>query len=1699
MQAIEELELRLAFADSAEKLTRQLDMFLCPLLLELASSDLAIRNKVLSVLAHINKRSSGNQEVIFPTHELCKLFVEKATSASNLMVSNFALVYIEMGFGRVQDRLVKRECLELLLTGYHLRSANQQQIIFHLFLASIDCFITGRLDSEVLSLIDKLADEFLVLFGSLMDVMLYNASSPPINTPFLTHNGKVTQLSALKLPILKFIIEHYPSQQNPHAATVKLTAMSFLMFTVASCDPFNDVNDFGDDAIKKRGRPSLDEPFIVTKMYSLYLSKQHPINFSCKYKLLNLLAKSALGVNILPFCVQVVFDALSIEGAGVAQNKVRLAGMGLMQWIIRICTEQTLQQISKVFIESLINYISNTGTVAAQSVNDLSLREFAYGALAALLKRNRSLIFAHFDVISLLFRNVYSEVSAQESISTIADILGGSDELDEMQLQQIRDMVLVNVSSESHSCRFAAVTFALKLMKKSSAFFTFVLLLASADVKLEIKESCQSGLGFIADFIVNFQELAGIVSEHMHMISTPSVWSNVVRYLRNLLLITCDASYLQTGSISHVTNSVALDFSDDAKLAALNSTMRNSLKIWFRGNDIVTYLRILEHVLNAKSLADSAAEAISLVAYRDVIIFSDSHHGLEKVEWLVQFLKSQRTDSRETVAHSIGIILSNHPEAGIEFIQRAIDNDDLVITVGYIIGRLYYRNGTVVPEYLFKSAIEKGNLSTLSEIGRYFPIVDSAVIDKLIERIKTEREHKSTEIAISTLSHLCIPDARHSKKVIDFFLELASSKSKQFDAQLTIGEGLSCVVAGWKSSAAKLYLDLYGNDGKLITMESEERVCFAETLDLILNTYLINNQKSPADRRSVCIWLLSLVKFCPDSQEITSRLGKIQKAFSAMLGDKEEFIQEIASKGISTVYSLGDDSIKDDLVKSLVGSFSDEASVKMHNITGETELFEADTLGKTPDGGSVTTYKELCALASDLNKPDLVYKFMSLASHNLLWNSRQGAAYGFTEIIAKANEEMKPHLPNLIPKLYRYSFDPQVKVAESMKNIWNSLVKDTRKTIDEYFSLIMEDLLKNIIHRQWRTRESACNALADLVSTRDMSQTLPYLEKVWQMTFRALDDIKESVRKSGFNLCRTLTNMTIKYCEPVSGSKSQASKILEIVVPYMLKNGLTASAEDVQNFALATILQICKKTGSLVAPFVADIIDVLLEGMSSLEPQVMNYISFHVDKYDITQEQLDSTRLSAAKMSPVMEAIEICAGHLNEVSFDLLQPKLVNLIRKGVGLPTKGGTARFVVIACIKVPYTMSSKSQNCDAILRAMSGAILDKSPALRVAFASAVGYIIKYCTSETQRKFFAHLRAIYIEKDYPDQHEAVALTLNEISKHSTDVFQSFSTSILPLVYFGSFDPNELVKGRFKEVWDKNTGTLQNFLIMYESELTDLVIANVKSQSWPAKIQSAEVLRSMGLTLKNCSPVVDAFLESISGRIWTGKEHLLQALVSVESLNDVDLLKIKDMLLRECQKNNKIYKRYAIDAVGVLLQKYERVDCFEELFAIISPILEGKPVSKNQEDMDTDEDLADKPVLNLLTASTLKTLGAAWRLKHTKRIEWLLEFMLKSANDVTTAWNVKTGAIESLDLLGKQLKSDGSLIRDQTFQEIVTTFLSVCADGRYGIVREKAADSMKTWADLKPQLKSWTRSKIADAISKETAPNIKTCLEKCI
>jgi len=131
--------------------------------------------------------------------------------------------------------------------------------------------------------------------------------------------------------------------------------------------------------------------------------------------------------------------------------------------------------------------------------------------------------------------------------------------------------------------------------------------------------------------------------------------------------------------------------------------------------------------------------------------------------------------------------------------------------------------------------------------------------------------------------------------------------------------------------------------------------------------------------------------------------------------------------------------------------------------------------------GNITTYKELCALASDLNKPDMIYQFMQLANHNAAWTSKLGAAFGLKSLSNDSKAKMEPYLGKIIPRLYRYKYDPTPKIQNSMISIWDSVVVDQKESIEKYYWEILKEILDNLTFHEWRVRIACCLAVRDLL------------------------------------------------------------------------------------------------------------------------------------------------------------------------------------------------------------------------------------------------------------------------------------------------------------------------------------------------------------------------------------------------------------------------------------------------------------------------------------------------------------------------------------------------------------------------------------------------------------------------------------------
>ena len=396
-----------------------------------------------------------------------------------------------------------------------------------------------------------------------------------------------------------------------------------------------------------------------------------------------------------------------------------------------------------------------------------------------------------------------------------------------------------------------------------------------------------------------------------------------------------------------------------------------------------------------------------------------------------------------------------------------------------------------------------GSVEAISQLALFGVLIPDAMstiygpselISKLAKRAETGNE--KAVLAMGHLAIQCSEDETDSSLLGKIIGTLHGFHTvRQAEVQFSVGAALTCAAVGLQTQYLIGYMD--------VDTQSPATPARCSTLGSILDKVLSECRTTKPSLRQACvIWLLCLVQYCGHLEELKAKLPLCQIAFKGFLSDRDSLNQETASRGLALVYEKGDRSLKDDLVRDLVGSFTGTTANLAGTVTDETQLFES---GALPTGeGSVTTYKDIMSLASEVGDSTLVYRFMSLASNNAIWSSRAAfGRFGLSNVLSDSSiDGYLAENPKLYPALYRYRFDPNTNVRTSMNDIWSALVKDSSATIDKHFDPIMKDLLKNILNKEWRSRQASCAAIADLIQGRSLFHYENYLTEIWALTFK---------------------------------------------------------------------------------------------------------------------------------------------------------------------------------------------------------------------------------------------------------------------------------------------------------------------------------------------------------------------------------------------------------------------------------------------------------------------------------------------------------------------------------------------------------------------------------------------------------------------
>lgn len=847
-------------------------------------------------------------------------------------------------------------------------------------------------------------------------------------------------------------------------------------------------------------------------------------------------------------------------------------------------------------------------------------------------------------------------------------------------------------------------------------------------------------------------------------------------------------------------------------------------------------------------------------------------------------------------------------------------------------------------------------ISQLAKFGVLGPILSpaeetSSIVSSIYEAVKPKAKacHEDSVLTLCMMSLSMASTYENNSTELSPVESLVydTHVSKQIDYIFASGEAFAILAGGWDSKSMQA-IDIQGESVQFVPKTTGR-------LDAILNAVLkACSHTKPSLRKAGCIWLLSLVQYLNHFPLIKEQAPLIHKTFMRFLADRDELVQESASRGLSIVYELGDNDLKETLVKSLVKSFTDSntsATLASGTVELDTELFDKDVL-KTDDG-SVSTYKDVLSLASDVGDPSLVYKFMSLAKSNALWSSRRGMAFGLGSILSKASlDDMLTNNKNLssrlIPRLYRYRFDPNTAVSLSMNDIWTVLVSDSAKTVKDNFDIILQEVLRSMGNKEWRTRQGSAAALNNLLQTQPLEVYSPKLEEIWNMSFRAMDDIKESVRKEGNNLSKSLAKTLVRAADPSTGnvSTSKASEMLDYLIPFFLGNkGLLSDAEDVRNFALETILKLCKIGGKAVKPHVPRLLETFIELMSTLEPEVVNYLVLNADKYNLKSSDVDAKRIQSLGHSPMMEAVDHILDLLDDTYMATAVRLLSTSIKKSVGLPSKVCGSRVIVSLITK--HYMLSKPYG-DKLLTICVGQLNDRNSTVSASFAVAAGYCCKVATLDAVIDYSKHIANLYLNSEDEGPRQLAAIASEAVSKYcGSDRFEAVASAFLPLAFIGKHDSDKDVASVFEREWIESSSG-NNAIKLYFEEISLISEEYVKSTNYNVRQVIARSIADMCSTTevssqKDTNKLFQILLEACKGKSWSGKELVFEALV-VFATKKVDFLDenqdILDDVLKtvrvEGNRRNKHYQLKAIMSVGKFIHSFpsnqDLVDSYVEI-----------------------------------------------------------------------------------------------------------------------------------------------------------------------
>ncbi|XP_015601340.2 proteasome adapter and scaffold protein ECM29 [Cephus cinctus] len=1458
------------------------------------------------------------------------------------------------------------------------------------------------------------------------------------------------QLEHTKLGIVKFLAGGFFSDSD-----------ILIHLIVAAADTRFSVANMADLELKKIvGTLDWSSMQLAAPLYTLFLGtdalatqkevkpemKRLPASTRIRLKLLHYLCRVTRAGFIIPPCIQVVFDSLYGDNTN---PKLKSLALQFTSNIVQQCSLPPLIRVAGVILNGMVKLISE---------REPAHKAMAYTVIGQLGQRIPTLINKDLSLLQNFFGTLAStEGELQQTVKNALISMSSAFVLnreDENNIAMMNALLSVHIESSEYCVRFVAAHYAATVFPPDDAPSRYLLLLACGDNKHEVNTEAVKALYGTAH--KNERD-----KEDAKEIFLPD-FPKLVSYIHSKLQARMNSS--GTGKVNVGSKTLPYNIAAFTEIITyLRLCLAKSAEVPFKSEPlqhpseytpvIGRYLENLykeqpeplNHYLDMiMLLSHASAGQVSLNALLEVVGTIPqymSKRNEKELSWLRSLLSSAKEDIRELAAKiyaiTIAYISNTDFEKQVSEIIHSTKNKSLETQHGALIALSYMmerklitrRNDnkdellkwgsyidTVKTIYTFLTdntnllvnAASQG-IGTISKaFALPLPAEDKqepnkkALVETLFNILTNSKMNtKVKEKAALSLGFLCVgEDFPHTKYIAEKFVGMAE-ESKDVEVHLTVGESLVCCVQGQSSPEVRDAWKVLPSEHQ-VPYSNESNQLLAFVLDKLLKTARIPH---PNSRQAVCIWLLALLKHNAKRKHLIDRLPEIQSTFMDFLSENNDIVQDVASKGLGLVY----DSSKEDERKALVSGLLEQlmqGRKTVAQVTSDTKLFEEGQLGKSPTGGNLSTYREICSLASDLNQPELVYRFMHLANHNAVWTSKKGAAFGFSAIANLASDELNKYLPSIVPRLYRYQFDPTPKIQQSMASIWHAIVPSTHKVLEQYHKEILNDITVNLTNNQWRVRISCCLALAELLRSNAPIELAECAPELWKQLFRVMDDVHEGTRTAATNTTKVLSKVCIRQCD-VSYGKS-GEHILQAILPVLLDIGIIHTVNTIRAVSLQTVSQLVTTAGSLLKPSLVNLIPALLTATGELENPKLMYWSAAFGAMSDVQEVIDTERSSAVKSHYTTETMTKCIPYIDGTTLKDLMPKVIELIKSSIGLGTKVACSHFLVLLSSHLklelqPYT--------GKILAALVNGLTDRNVAIRKNNAVTIGHIVGSAKESSLEKLFNMLNTWYMEREDDSIRLAIGQTLQSINNHNQEILKNYSDIVIPLTFYAMHAEKTPGTENTVELWTNlwgeiapgtETGIRQNL-----SVITNILNTCLESASWTTKAQAANAVSTVATKLgadideDARNSLLKILTNGLQGRTWNGKERLLNALATLacnskEALGKDPKLSeaIVEALYKESKKEAIEYRRHALKALSDVLHELD-IDKFTQIYDIAQEIL-LKLANKddNDEESSPTENSKKREDKIKLQETVYEALGKAWPSNTETQDKYSIQFV---------------------------------------------------------------------------------------------------------